>query len=128
MSLIDLKKSNVSNAKKKKVTVDEFIADAENYAVGKPEVVSSEKMTLDQAITTKAPAVETNWPKRLTTKPKLPKRHATFSLSEDAIAQLNLLSRESKLAKSHLIRILVNEFFYEEQTRKLARLLKSEID
>jgi len=128
MSLIDLKKSSVSKAKKKKVTVDEFIADAENYAVGKPKVVSSKKMNVDPAIIIKEQAAEADWPKNRSKRSKPPKRHSTFTLSEEAIAQLNLLSKESKLAKSHIIRILVNELCHEEQQKKLARLLKSEID
>jgi|TARA_B110000091_G_scaffold211661_1_gene256744 hypothetical protein len=128
MSLIDLKKSNDRKAKRKKVTVDEFIADAENYAVGKPKVVSSEKINVGQAIISQDEAGEIDWPKHQSKKAKLTKRHATFSLSEDAIVQLNLLSKESKLAKSHIIRILVNECCHEDQQKKLARLLKSSID
>ena len=126
MSLIDLKKSSVSKAKKKKVTVDEFIDDAENYAAGKPKVVSSDKTDVDQAMITKESA--TDWPKHQLKQSKSTKRHATFTLSEDAIVQLNLLSQESKLAKSHIIRILVNELCHEKQQKKLALLLKSTID
>jgi hypothetical protein len=124
MSLIDLKKSSVSKAKKNKVTADEFIADAENYAAGKTSVVSSAKTNLDQPIMTKV----TDWPKNQLKKCKSTKRHATFTLSEDAIVQLNLLSKESQLAKSHIIRILVNECCHEKKQKKLALLLKSEID
>ncbi len=43
MSLADLKKSNSNNGKKKKFTVDEFIDDAENYAKGMPEIVTTGK-------------------------------------------------------------------------------------
>jgi len=129
MSLIDLKKSKDSKAKKKKFTVDEFISDAEDYAVGKPKVVSSENMNLEQAvILAKQRAAENNWPKHQSKKSTPAKRHATFTLSEDAIAQLELLSKESNLAKSHIIRILVNDLCNEEQQEKLRRLLKSKID
>ena len=38
MSLIDLKKSKDGPKKKKKFTVDEFIADAEDYAKGQPKI------------------------------------------------------------------------------------------
>lgn len=129
MSLIDLKKSTDNKPKKKKFTVDEFISDAEDYAIGQPKVVSSENMNLEQAvILAKQRAAESEWPKHQSKKTKPGKRHATFTLSEDAIAQLELLSKESNLAKSHIIRILVNELCNEEQQKKLSRLLKSDVD
>ncbi len=43
MSLSDLKKAKDDKKKKKAFTVDEFIADAENYAKGAPELVSRGK-------------------------------------------------------------------------------------
>ena len=49
MSLSDLKKGNQKKVKKKDFTVDEFIADATNYAKGKPKVVSHEADTLEKA-------------------------------------------------------------------------------
>jgi len=129
MSLIDLKKSNSNKAKKKSFTVDEFISDAEDYAVGKPKVVSSENMNLEQAvILAKQRASESDWPKHQSKKSKPSKRHATFTLSEDAISQLELLAKESNLAKSHIIRIMINELCNEEQQKKLSRLLKSGVD
>ena len=44
MSLRDLKKSKDGPKKKKQFTVDEFIADAENYAQGQPKIVSENTM------------------------------------------------------------------------------------
>ena len=89
---------------------------------------SSENMNLEQAvILAKQRAAENDWPKYQSKKSKPAKRHATFTLSEDAIAQLEMLSKESNLAKSHIIRILVNDLCNEEQQEKLRRLLKSKI-
>lgn len=48
MSLSDLKKSTQAKTKQKNFTVDEFIADAENYAKGHPEIVKrGEQQTLN---------------------------------------------------------------------------------
>ena len=129
MSLIDLKKSNTEKTKKKDFTVDEFISDAEDYAVGKPKVVNADNLNLEQAVVlAKQRAAKSDWPKHDSKKLKQSKRHATFTLSEDAISQLELLAKESKLAKSRIIRILINELCNEEQQKKLSRLLKSKID
>ncbi len=53
MSLTDLKKGKDSKATKEQFTVDDFIADADNYAKGAPQIVSNEghaKINLKQAI------------------------------------------------------------------------------
>lgn len=104
MSLIDLKKSNKTKDKKKALTVDEFIADAENYATGKPEFAHNELAQSHNL----APIISKGLVTEQTSHDK-PFRHATFTLSEEAIAQLQSLSNESKLAKSHIIRILINQ-------------------
>lgn len=133
MSLSDLKKNHASTAKKKTFTVDEFIDDAENYAQGSPEIVSGDKnhsMTLEEAINA---AKEIDQAKRSTesgnhtNNSAKPYRHATFTLSEEAITQLNAIATESKLAKSHIIRILILEFCNTEQKEKLSHLLDSNI-
>ena len=56
---------------------------------------------------------------------KKPFRRATFTLSEDIIAQLTALSNSSKTAKSKLIRQLVNQHFSlsPAQQRKIERLI-----
>ncbi|NMP33096.1 hypothetical protein HII17_16175 [Thalassotalea sp. M1531] len=128
MSLTDLKKGKGKAVKKKSFTVDEFISDAENYAKGAPKLVKEGKeptptgLNLDQAIAfaekkvaEKVGAKETN----------RPFRHATFTLSEDAIAQLNALSKDSKLAKSHIIRILLDYISDQDQKSQLSTLLGS---
>ncbi|WP_281559221.1 hypothetical protein [Thalassomonas sp. RHCl1] len=128
MSLTDLKKSKKPTGKKKNFTVDEFISDAENYAKGQPEIVSSdaelkEPLSLSQAI---AVAEKHLAQKEEQQKPAKPFRHATFTLSEEAIAQLQLLANESKLAKSHIIRILIAELCSQEQHEQLKKLLSSD--
>jgi len=132
MSLTDLKKSKTHKTKPKNFTIDEFISDAEDYAKGKAKIVSSEQLTVEQAvIVAKQRAANKSWPKK--SKNAKRKRHATFTLSEESIEQLQLLSKETHLSKSHIIRILINELGGNElsgndQTKKLTKLLKSSID
>lgn len=126
MSLTDLKKSKQQKQNKRNFTVDEFIADAENYALGHPEIVNSQvtkNVSIEQAIIA---AKEQLISKKAKT--HKPFRHATFTLSEQAIDQLQLLAKETNLAKSHIIRILINELCNEEQHDKLKKLLDSGIN
>ncbi len=131
MSLTDLKKSKDNKTRKKVFTVDEFISDAENYAKGTPEIVSEGKnQTLDlkEALAaTKQFEVKKRDERRIN-KDNKPFRHATFTLSEEAIAQLQELAKDSRLAKSHIIRILIDELCNKEQQEKLTKLLDSNID
>ncbi|WP_448212505.1 ribbon-helix-helix protein, CopG family [Colwellia sp. MEBiC06753] len=128
MSLTDLKKGQGKAVKKKKFTVDEFISDAENYAKGTPQLVkrgeqeAPNALNLDQAI---AFAEKKVAEKEQSKESNRPFRHATFTLSEDAIAQLNELARESNLAKSHIIRILIEHLASQDQKQQLATLLGS---
>ena len=124
MSLTDLKKSNNDKKPKKTFTVDEFIADAENYAQGSPALVSSEltnPLNLKQAIA----AAKILEQKKQDEKSHKPFRHATFTLSEEAIEQLQELAQVSKLAKSRIIRVLINEFCNKDQKEKLHQLFAS---
>ncbi len=127
MSLRDLKKSKDGPQKKKQFTVDEFIADAENYAQGKPTIVSREhdELSLQQAILAAKEHVERK--ENSTTEEARRFRHATFTLSEAAIEQLQELAIDSKLAKSHIIRILIDELCNKDQKEKLTKLLASKI-
>lgn len=130
MSLTDLKKTKDGKKKKKNFTVDDFIADAENYAKGTPELV---KVGKDQPVDLKqalAAAKQFEVKKRAERQQKSdnkPFRHATFTLSEEAINQLQELAKDSNLAKSHIIRILIDELCNEEQHQKLTKLLDSDI-
>ncbi|GLX82144.1 replication protein RepA [Thalassotalea eurytherma] len=110
MSLTDLKKSAVKRKDAKKaVNVDDFIEDALNYAKGKPQVVSASSSA---SIAVKK--VKKNY------------RHATFTLNEQAINQLQYLADETKLAKSHIIRILLDSDEDKTLKAKLIQLLKKD--
>ncbi len=127
MSLTDLKKSKDSKATKEQFTVDDFIADADNYAKGAPQIVSPEhhgKLTLKQAINDAKRMIEQK--KNVTEKTK-PFRRATFTLSENTIAQLQELSEDTDLAKSHIIRILIDELSKKEQDEQIKKLFKSTV-
>ena len=126
MSLTDLKKSHTSKVKKKDFTVDEFISGADKYAKGMPEVLDSEQdqpLNLEQAI-----AIVKKQRERKKNDNNKPFRHATFTLSEAAIEQLQHLSQETKLAKSHIIRILINEICTEDQKQLLQYVLSAKVD
>jgi hypothetical protein len=137
MSLTDLKKNTDSKKEKKAFTIDEFIADAENYAKGTPEIVSessheesAHKLNLQQAISEAKRYVEmTEIEHKQANKGKheKPFRRATFTLSEDAIDQLQNLSQGTDLAKSHILRILIDELCNKEQNERLKNLLQSKI-
>ncbi|MGB0937695.1 MAG: hypothetical protein ACPGTQ_09560 [Colwellia sp.] len=123
MSLSDLKKGNQKKVKKKDFTVDEFIADATNYAKGKPKVVSHEADTLEKAQIkgTKAKPLGVN--NKLNKSQEAPFRRSTFTLSEEVIVQLQQLSQETNLAKSHIVRILIEAATNSEQASALRKLL-----
>ncbi|WP_019029298.1 hypothetical protein [Colwellia piezophila] len=144
MSLTDLKKGKDSKEKKKNFTIDEFISDAENYAKGAPEIVSElhghektdHKLSLKQAINEAKRYVEmTEIEHQQIAQVKVgvsarldkPFRRATFTLSEEAIAQLQDLSEGTDLAKSHILRILIDELCNKEQNEQLKKLLQSRI-
>lgn len=131
MSLTDLKKSkdrpSTKDSVKEQFTIDEFIADADNYAKGSPQIVSSEnhgKMNLKQAIHDAKRLIEQKKSAELQGKPF---RRATFTLSENAIEQLQKLSEETDLAKSHIIRILINELSNKEQDDQIKNLFGSDV-
>lgn len=131
MSLTDLKKSkdrpNSKENVKEHFTVDEFIADADNYAKGAPQIVSSEnhgKMNLKQAIHDAKRLIERKKSAHLHDKPF---RRATFTLSEETIAQLTQLSEGTDLARSHIIRILIDELSNKEQDDQIKKLFESDV-
>jgi hypothetical protein len=132
MSLTDLKKNKDRSNSKGKVkgdfTIDEFIADADNYAKGNPQIVSNEnhgKMNLKQAIHDAKRLIKQKKQADLQSKPF---RRATFTLSENTIEQLKLLSEESDLAKSHILRILIDELSRKEQEDQIKKLFESDVD
>ncbi len=132
MSLTDLKKSKDRQDSKENVkehfTVDEFIADADNYAKGSPQIVSNThhgKMNLKQAIHDAKLLIER---KKLSSEKHKPFRRATFTLSENTIEQLKELSEDTDLAKSHIIRILIDELSNKEQEDQIKKLFESDVD
>jgi hypothetical protein len=94
MSLTDLKRK-----KSKKivtpVSVDDFIEDANNYALGMASLLTASPADI---------------PKGLDKTSTKMYRHATFTLTENSISQLDALSKSTNIAKSRLLRILINEF------------------
>lgn len=86
MSLCSLKKSTPS-AKPVTVSVDDFIAGADLYARGGQPVAANQ--------------------------PELPgpMRRATFTLTETTIERLTLLSEQSGMARSRLVRLWVDRAF-----------------
>jgi hypothetical protein len=90
MALTDLKKKSQPHGKPG-FTADEFIDDANNYAMGLPRIVS-----LRQPL-----------PEEVDDTTRLPMRHATFTLSQEAIDALNELSKATGEPKSKLIRKLI---------------------
>ncbi|MBL4940575.1 MAG: hypothetical protein JKY81_02795 [Colwellia sp.] len=132
MSLTDLKKSKDRSHSKENVkeqfTIDEFIADADNYAKGSPQIVSNEnhgKMNLKQAIHDAKLLIERRKTEHVQSKPF---RRATFTLSENTITQLQHLSEGTDLAKSHIIRILIDELSNKEQEDQIRKLFESDVD
>lgn len=89
MALTDLKKKCLQ-LNKPAFTADEFINDANNYALGLPRIVSMRKQLPEEDEIS-----------------RLPMRHATFTLSEEAIRALTDLSELTGEAKSKLIRRLI---------------------
>ncbi len=131
MSLTDLKKNKDRPRSKENVkeqfTIDEFIADADNYAKGSPQIVSNEnhgKMNLKQAIHDAKLLIERN---RSANGQGKPFRRATFTLSENTIEQLQKLSEGTDLAKSHIIRILIDELSNKEQNDQIKKLFESDV-
>ncbi len=131
MSLIDLKKSKDRSHSKENVkeqfSIDEFIADADNYAKGSPQIVSNEnhgKMNLKQAIHDAKLLIER---KKAVNSQGKPFRRATFTLSESTIEQLQKLSEGTDLAKSHIIRILIDELSNKEQNDQIKKLFESDV-
>lgn len=114
MSLTDLKR------RKKKspqdcLSVDDFIEDANNYAFGQQSAVSRNRKKLKQA--------QLNGLNKHSTKIF---KHATFSMTEDAIIVLDDLATQSEISKSRLLRILIHDFFDKCDSEKSQIISNSE--
>lgn len=108
MSLTDLKRKKPKQVIKV-VSVEDFIEDANNYASGKASILA-------------IPAAELKGLDKKSTKIY---RHATFTLTEKSIAQLDVLAKETKIAKSRLLRILINQFSHKTLEEQLEVINKS---
>lgn len=86
MSLIDLKKNEGRN-QKEKISVDEFIDQANLYAQGKSNTHDNKRHI----------------------KKGRKFKNATFTLSPNHIKQLDEISKSSGLSKSYILRLLINE-------------------
>lgn len=86
MSLCSLKKSTPS-AKPAAVSVDDFIAGADLYAHGGQLAAANQS------------------------EPPGPMRRATFTLTESTIERLSVLSEQSGMARSRLVRLWVDRAF-----------------
>ncbi|GGP46999.1 replication protein RepA [Shewanella algicola] len=112
MSLTDLKRKKLKDTRNK-VSVDEFIEDANNYALGKTSEQNSPSQTTAQFL------------KGLDKKSTKIYRHATFTLTEKSISQLDEIAKTTKIAKSKILRVLIDEFYQQQDTAQLTILSKS---
>jgi hypothetical protein len=95
MSLCSLKKSRPTVKTIAHVSVEDFIDDALAYANGLVAVPASSNVTPIRSIKDNAPTQK-------------PMKRRTFTLSEQCIDNLDALSQRTGIAKSRLVRILVN--------------------
>ncbi|MBB1269920.1 replication protein RepA [Shewanella sp. SR44-3] len=93
MSLTDLKRKKLK-PKPKSISADEFISDADNYAMGN-KAQSLIKPGLNKTNSSLY-------------------RHATFTLTEHSISQLDTLAMNNKLAKSKILRLLIDDFYHKQ--------------
>ncbi|WP_434926465.1 replication protein RepA [Shewanella sp. HL-SH8] len=112
MSLTDLKRKKPKQ-KKKSVSVDDFIEDANNYALGKQTVVG-ENPQMQQSTQAFLSGLDKKSVKIY--------RHATFTLTERSITQLDKLSKNNNVAKSKLLRILIDDFYHLSTTDQQKQL------
>ncbi|ABI39500.1 RepA domain protein [Shewanella sp. MR-4] len=112
MSLTDLKRKKPKQVIKT-VSVDDFIEDANNYALGKASLLSTASLALPKGLDKKSTKIY---------------RHATFTLTETSISQLDGLAKETKIAKSRLLRILIDEFSRRSTEEQLRVVNKSKKD
>ncbi|AZG72878.1 replication protein RepA [Shewanella livingstonensis] len=111
MSLTDLKRKKPKDTRVK-VSVDDFIEDANKYALGLDSAHGQSTIPLNTQ----------DFLKGLDKKSTKIYRHATFTLTEKSISQLDELAKISKVAKSKILRILIDDF-YQQGSTKQAELL-----
>ncbi|MCL1080104.1 hypothetical protein D5R81_18915 [Parashewanella spongiae] len=125
--MLDLKKKIQSDKPvlTQNVSADEFINQASHYAMGRAE---SRCAGNDNVVDINSHRPQFIMLGRVTKsvdeKQSNPFRNATFSLSQSAFEQLTELASENLIAKSRILRILIEQHFY--KSKKLRnQLLKS---
>ena len=114
MPLQDLKKQAFANKRKRiKVSADEFIDQASLYAQGLPIQTGANCSNVIDFVTGKPTfvvlgCVGKNNTNSQSSDEKPSFKNATFSLSYQAIEQLSQIAQETQLAKSHILRILID--------------------
>lgn len=110
MSLTDLKRKKLK-PKPNELSADDFISDADRYAMGEDNKtgLSRAKLGLDKKSTSLY-------------------RHATFTLTEHSISQLDTLAKNSKLAKSKILRLLIDDFYYKQLLDPNIKLIDNSLD
>ena len=123
MGLADLKKnaSLSKNTNNLAVSIDDFIAAADLYAVGKEHPQTDVKHTVLTSEVNKQTNIidllQGQYPQGIeatnltNNEKKSPFKRCTFTLSDMAIHQLSLLSQQVYIAKSKLIRQLILQHF-----------------
>jgi hypothetical protein len=114
MSLTDLKRKKTKDTRVK-VSVDDFIEDANNYALGLGA-------SHDQPVIT---STTQDFLKGLDKKSTKIYRHATFTLTEKSISQLDEIAKSNKVAKSKILRILIDDFYQQSNTKQSDLLRKT---
>ena len=107
MGLSDLKKKKLKEpGPAPHVTIDEFINDAEFYALGHPKVVSPERSLppSQPTIQAESPAVSKEF--------KAIFKKATYSMSMESIDNLTLIAEQDGLNKSQLLRLFTHYFYH----------------
>lgn len=123
MGLADLKKSSTQSSRgqahvsrHQQVNIEDFIDEATHYAAGfkNTDQDMAEVITLASIVNQQPPSkVKAQSAKAITQirKGNEPYRKATFTLSESAISHLAELASECDVAKSKLIRFLIEHHF-----------------
>ncbi|MCD8548040.1 MAG: CopG family transcriptional regulator [Aeromonadaceae bacterium] len=102
MGLSDLKKKR-DKTPIEPLTVDEFIDDAELYALGQPRLVSPERRLLQ-------PSLPNHPSDSQATKPVYKK--ATYSMTLDSIDELTDIATRDGMKKSQLLRLFTHYFYH----------------
>jgi len=134
MGLADLKKSSTqsdssskSNTRKLQMSLDEFINDATTYAAGHTADGKSMADVIELASRFSVPESKplikainhgVIRPIKTFTRDTVPYRKATFTLSESAISRLAELASGCDVAKSKLIRFLIEHHFSLDETER----------